>query len=140
MLKSVVGVYNTNKNDWEPAAPKVYNNNSWQPTIAYVYDTEWKTVGGIGALYTYFIEKNGNNYNSTENILVKELDERDRWIDKNGAIMNCRSIVGDSASPSMKFILVPSEIYFNVLRDSNNNILKDTRNTNLHTTLMARRV
>lgn len=48
----------------------------------------WKGIGGAGTLFYNFLEHTGLNYNSTEEILIREEEEHDRWLDKNGKVMN----------------------------------------------------
>lgn len=139
MRQSVVAIYDNNKNDFVPAVPYVYNGTSWVPLRGKVYNSGWKDIGGAGELFYYFLEHTGLNYDSTDNLLVREHNDRDRWIDRDGKVMNMTDhyvTTGSAATLQMK--LIPREEKFFTLKDSSGNILKDTNGSN-HTELVVYR-
>ena len=104
MKKSVVGVYNNG--NFISAIPYIYNGEQWVYAKPYFYITGWQEVGGAGALFYNFLEHTGLNYNSTEEILVREEEEHDRWLDKNGKVMNITDhFVTTGSDAVLRFVL-----------------------------------
>lgn len=123
MKRSVIGVYTNG--EYVKAIPYIYNGEQWVSVKPSIYMDEWRGIGSAGTLFYNFLEHTGLNYNSTEEILIKEEEEYDRWIDKNGKVMNITDhFVTTGSNAILRFVLQKGDSF--TLLDSNSNLLKDS--------------
>lgn len=126
MRRSVVAVYDSNKQDYVKAIPYIYNGTEWVPVRGKIYyDSAWQDIGGAGELFYNFLEQEGNYYNSTDNILVRE-GAYDRWVDKNGQPIMVTDNNVTTGDPAHAYYVFEHTVERLTLQDSDLKNLKDT--------------
>ena len=87
MLHGGNQVYNS---EWKWAVPYVWDGSAWKRVIPYVYNNNtWQILSGAGQIVYNFLESTGLTYNSTANIMVREDEVYDRWLDKDSKVIKC---------------------------------------------------
>lgn len=128
MKRSVVGIYTNG--EYVKAIPYIYDGEQWVSVKPSVYMDEWRGIGGAGTLFYNFLEHTGLNYNSTDNVLIREEEKHDRWIDKNGKVMNITDhFVTTGSNAVLRFVLQEGSHF--TLYDSDHKLLKDSASLQL---------
>lgn len=91
MRKSVIGIYNNG--NFIQGIPYIYDGTQWKHARPNIYEAGWLEIGGAGTLFDPLLERYGDNYNSTEKILVRRSDEINRFMTSDNKVFHVKSVV-----------------------------------------------